>query len=296
MMNNIFIQDLADRVATDYIKSQVPLNDSITKLAKEENLNPEAVARVVERANTGVQVALFSEMGPKDTFEFPLASTEAILSGLNHDALEGYEEKPIAEGNSIVKESEHAPKMTKLAKWSDDIATSDWNPNHMTHDQVLLHASESFAQAEAEMKSILIESETDLEKTAEEFVEECRQGFVEGELDPEDVIAGVVYFRPNTSDLVCNLVKEAVYNTRPVDSAENYSNIPPAYLAAASNTRPVKVIDSNHSLIQTLDTLVSQARSVDSNQRGLYLISDKVKYIKTKVQDCLSREYEKDVR
>ena len=41
----------AERVATDYVNDRIPLNQGITKVANDNNLNAEQVKRVVEKAN-----------------------------------------------------------------------------------------------------------------------------------------------------------------------------------------------------------------------------------------------------
>jgi hypothetical protein len=294
MVNDSLIQKFADLAANGYVKDKVPLNEAIVKIAREESLTAEAVARVVERANTGVQVCLFSELGPKETFEFPLASTKEVLASLNANAI-GQEyvlrESPEPENKNL--------GVDKLSNWTGDLTESDWDPRHPTHEQVLMIANEQFKAAREEMRARVIESESNLEKTAAEFVDGCKQEIASGEWTADELAENMAYFRPTSKKLAYSLIKQAneqCHHTRPVDSAEGYNDTPPAFLTNEGNSRPVKVLDSNHSLIITLDTLVDQARQADCHNKGLYIIDDKVQYIQTQVKDALSREYEKEVR
>jgi hypothetical protein len=294
MVTDSLIQRFADSATNSYVKDKIPLNEAIVKIAKEESLSPEAVARIVERANTGVQVYVFSELGPKETFEFPLASTKEVLCSLNKDAV-GKEYQP-KEPYSI---SDKDAGMPKLASWTDDLITSDWDPRHLTSHQLLMRANEQFKAAQEEMRARVIESEGNLEKTAAEFVDECKQQIASGEWTADELAENMAYFRPASKQLAYSLIKtanEQCHHTRPIDSAERLDDTPPAFIVNEGNSRPVKVIDSNHSLIITLDTLVDQAREADCHNKGLFIIDDKVRYIQTQVKDVLSREYEKEVR
>lgn len=293
MTDNLQIQLLADKAASEYINNKIPLNDSITKIAKEESLSPEAIARVVERANTGVQTALFAENGAKEYFEFPLASTTDILMGLNVNAIG--EDLALKESSSKVEDK---VSKTKLAKWTKDWSESDWDPNSMTPSQALVMTMEKFAAAEEEMRGRVIESEAALEKSAKEFVDKCKQGIAAGDFTIDELAADIFYYRPKIKDLSSALIKEAydqTHHTRPVDSSKSYVNVPPAFLTHGTS-RPVKVIDANHSLLEVLDTLVEQARMSEHCNQGLMIVSDKAKYVKSLVNEHLVREYEKDVR
>ena len=93
MVDQYQIQSWADEVADRFLKEQAPLNDSILKIARDEGLATESIARIVERANTGVQTALYSEYGPKEVFEFDMASTRDILDELNEPTPESQEQE-----------------------------------------------------------------------------------------------------------------------------------------------------------------------------------------------------------
>ena len=76
------LEHLADIASEGYLKANTPLNDSIVKLAQDQNLNREQINRVVETANTNVYLKLFNESNNKYV-EFPAADSEKIASVLN---------------------------------------------------------------------------------------------------------------------------------------------------------------------------------------------------------------------
>lgn len=71
----------AEIAANDYLNNEVPLNDSIVKLAEEKELNPEQIKRVVEAANVKVFQKHFGDddrEGHKDV-DFDVADPKVII-------------------------------------------------------------------------------------------------------------------------------------------------------------------------------------------------------------------------
>lgn len=53
------LEDMGRQAAMAFLERQVPLNDTILKIASEEGLNEEGVKRVCETANVAVDASLF---------------------------------------------------------------------------------------------------------------------------------------------------------------------------------------------------------------------------------------------
>lgn len=68
----------AKKASDNYIKSKIPLNDSIKKIAEENGLNDEYVRRVCETANHNVNQHLFDTQEDKNIY-FKVAEAETIL-------------------------------------------------------------------------------------------------------------------------------------------------------------------------------------------------------------------------
>jgi len=75
---------LAKEASADYINNNVPLNDSIAKLAENNALNREQINRVTESANTSTYLSLFKASNDKYV-EFPVADSEKIASIINSE-------------------------------------------------------------------------------------------------------------------------------------------------------------------------------------------------------------------
>jgi hypothetical protein len=76
------LKELSKTAARRYIKDKVPLNESIMKIAQEEQaLNPEHIKRIVEMANTDVYLHLHGNEEDKNVF-FDIADPSTILEEL----------------------------------------------------------------------------------------------------------------------------------------------------------------------------------------------------------------------
>ncbi len=77
MISSYQLDMFARQAVADYLQNQVPLNDSITKIAEEHALNKEQVARVIEAANTSTYLDLFEKSADKYV-QFPPADPSKI--------------------------------------------------------------------------------------------------------------------------------------------------------------------------------------------------------------------------
>ena len=98
-MNNL--DYLAKEAADQFIQNNIPLNESIIKIAENSALNPEEINRVVENANNSVYLALFKTADDK-YIEFPVADSEKIAAALDDkyvdiDSLSDYDVPPSKE-------------------------------------------------------------------------------------------------------------------------------------------------------------------------------------------------------
>jgi hypothetical protein len=70
--------DLALRAKSSYLEGGQELNDSIEKIAREENLSSEQIKRVCEKANEATFLDLFEKTADKN-FKFPLADSGEVI-------------------------------------------------------------------------------------------------------------------------------------------------------------------------------------------------------------------------
>lgn len=117
---------LAEAVADDFINSEVPLNDSISKLAGEMDLNQEQVRRLCETTNNTTFNKLFKNKDKTANdriVEFPVADYKAILGDKIKEAsaylptnpLTAYDLRPLNDEMHSVRHPEPAPSTEKIA-------------------------------------------------------------------------------------------------------------------------------------------------------------------------------------
>lgn len=78
-MNILDIDTWSKTAVSEYLTKNVPLNDTITKIAETHGLNKDQISRIVEAANTDVYVNLFNQA--KDKYiHYETADTEKIAN------------------------------------------------------------------------------------------------------------------------------------------------------------------------------------------------------------------------
>jgi len=73
-------EDFSDQVVDGFLEAKKPLNGSILKIAKENDLNPDQIKRLVEMSNIKAFLKIFNKPESKEkNIEFDVAEPEAIL-------------------------------------------------------------------------------------------------------------------------------------------------------------------------------------------------------------------------
>lgn len=73
------LEVLAKSASKEYLENGTSLNQSITKIASERELNPHQIERVCEIANLSTHQALWSKTAQKDKVAFPLADARKVI-------------------------------------------------------------------------------------------------------------------------------------------------------------------------------------------------------------------------
>lgn len=75
------LKDLSVTVVESFINNKVSMNETITKIACDRELNPDQTKRLVETSNTVAYLKLQKEASDK-TFEFPVADYNQVILGM----------------------------------------------------------------------------------------------------------------------------------------------------------------------------------------------------------------------
>ena len=93
------LETFAKTAAKRYVEEKAPLNDTISKLAEENDLNKAQIERVCELANIATHQALWPKTAEKVKVAFPLADSKAITKH-HKDKPASSEKSPCACGSS----------------------------------------------------------------------------------------------------------------------------------------------------------------------------------------------------
>jgi len=74
------LESFAKIAAKRYLEEGTPLNDTITKIAKENELNAHQIERVCEMANITTHKGLWAKTAAKEKIAFPLANSKVVLA------------------------------------------------------------------------------------------------------------------------------------------------------------------------------------------------------------------------
>lgn len=222
------LENLAGIAAEQYLKHNVPLNDSITKLAQENALNHEQVNRVVEAANTGVYVKLFNESNNK-YIEFPNADSEKIATLMNPPKkamnIADYQQEPAA----IMAE-----QLPIFPEASDPVASKE---------AAVLQDFYKLASMQERINNAIIEVETQFEREFDAFTSMVKQAVLRGTSFAE-VQSAITSLLP---DPFIKVAMRTVYKTLQENSV----------LKSEGNFEKTGSVNTNHPLIKKAEELMA---------------------------------------
>lgn len=261
-LSPINLSSLGVKAAEQFLTGNVPLNDSITKMATVHNLNDEQLKRVCEIANIKAFNLTFDKTAKK-TFEFPLASWEMIL---------GRTSEPLAKVAS--------PQVSKTTNWRQDRELEKiWSRMPSDEDDGMLKVahrehdikSEKALQAMDRAKGIVNDTVTMAKYATSKSIEDLRgsikQYLMEGQ-DPGLIIylADMKGLKPIINEILDEL--ESGFNR----------NIP------RIETRPERVIDPQHPILIQMDTVSKAGRELREKTDRFNLYADKYTYLRKEVR------------
>lgn len=328
------IRDLADRAATDFLaplsekraspdyiaknaakilaERGVGLSEMVTKVAREENLNPHEIARVCEEANKEVFGRLYKGAEDK-TFEFAVADAREVMKALD---------VPYEGPGDIFLPVEHpkyAAEKTAAAPTPTSWASTALRPSK--HQEGALSLEEE-KQAQEAFRELAWEAKATKDQAALDFLKTARELVLEDERTLDGLLALVQEARPNSpahtkvarellamvaldtrrpfaagADLVTKyatvLAGESAsqgdvpsddLRTVDADTFEFWAKSPGARTEelvgpVSSGGDPVRVINGRHKLFTAIDTLIDQSGKESTYGGGLLVAGDRVRNV-----------------
>lgn len=214
------LRELSKTAARRYIRDRVPLNESIIKIAHDEqSLNPEHIKRIVEMANTDVYLHLHGNERDKNVY-FDVANPHTILEKL------GSIEKKAEYDLSDYRTSPSKARAIKLASlpWIDEELEQDTTTylRHADPRNDLLDLNEKLHSAKdqllSERENTAYKMKTAYNKLYNAVKSELRDGQISEDSDERPTFSNIAQVMSTVSNselgvlepIATNLMKEKV--------------------------------------------------------------------------------------
>lgn len=276
------LNSLAKIAADGYLKKNTPMTQTLTKIAEAEGLNTHQVEYVAGEANKMVWASNYQH-DKKAAYDFPLADPTAIVSHLQIKPVE-----KIAEANL-----DYSLPPTQLQKQASDkqvfgefaSGLTD-NNDRRTLKHNLQSRYEKLAQARSEAEGDLMILEASINGLDNKFVKEARQMVIQTPFTERSAtIEKIAEFIRSTghvevgqrlmSKLASKIVKDGLIKEADLKAPEEY----------ISPTLPARIINGNHSLFITIDTIVKQENRYSSLKHQFIICDDTLPVLKEKIRE-----------
>jgi len=280
------------QVSVDYLQHNKPLNDSIAKIASENSLSPTQISRVVENANLSTDSTLAKTAEDKNG-QFGIADTAQIMSILDTTP-------------SIKTASDYntAPTFHKSYDYNEVFGIDEVSNEHEVNEKLanISEFQEKVASA-MELQNQNIENNCfEILATRDEFYKIAKQLVLRGEnlmdiaLEAQHALENenyrvVVAEEFKTASI--KLIKDGVYGPvlqQKLAEAVSEELISdkldfPTEPTADPRTGKVKIVNGNHPVFTTINTLVSQLSLEDAMKKSTYVLEDRANYVAVRGED-----------
>ena len=286
------LMDHATEATDAFLNHDIPLNDSIQKIASREDLSTHEIERVVEESNKVAYLALRPKMAAenKPVFEFDLADRDAILDSLQKNA--SYLPSP-SRGWSSSHVDEAPVTKTAHDMWVDTLGEMQvelGTPKQIT-ERLL-------ANKELEREKLaqdLFATQLAIKNTRDSFVKTAKNMVLQDGIPLDKLATALLAACPDAGDVlgvllgdvraICGIPPGSVKVAAPFQGQMNH--------ALTISGQPVLMINGTHKLVMDLDTLVDQSDSHRNFQNGIYKVDDDVTYLRKNLRNMQSQESSK---
>ena len=266
-----YLNSLAKTAADSFIKNKTSMNDTLQKVASSEGLQPHHVEYVAAEANKMVWARNY-KLDKTAAYDFPLADHKVIVGNSQRKPVE-----KIAEADLDYMSAPSDMKKTASTDgyvhgvFETDI-TKNIDKKQLKQD--LTNRYEKLAQAREEAEADLFMAETKIGALELKFVKEARQMIMETPfLDRADAMDKIAEFvrsagHSEVGKRLMQKLSSAIVKSGLIKEAD--LKAPEQYI---SETLPARIINGNHSLYITIDTIVKH-EDLASNLKRDFIISD----------------------
>lgn len=275
------LNTLAKTAADGYLKNKTPLNSSLKKMASSEGLVPHQVELVAAEANKLVWASHYQN-DKSAAYDFPLADPRAVVDEMQVKPVE-----KVAEANL-----DYALPPSSLQKQAADkqiygeffTGLTDGN-EQKTLKHTLQARYEKLAQAKDEAEGDLMLMRAKIDMLDLNFVKEARQMVIQTPFtERPETMKKIAEFINSTgkyevgkrliTKLSSKVVKDGLVKQADLQAPEQY----------ISETLPARIINGNHSLFITIDTIVKQEDAYSSLHKNFVICDDTLPVLKEKIR------------
>jgi len=277
----------AHSASREFITNGTPMSTSITKVAQENELSPVQIQRICEIANHHAYSELFKTAEDK-TFEFPLAKSEEIMALLQEEpekiaadyVLDPVGEKREVDCNRVFGitdvgnecETDEAAKLTQSAL-SKVAAAREEIEGRLSVSANSIHGAEDAFYKTAKQMVLNGTALSDVHAACTSHWDSPLAGElmakVAMQMAQEGVLGAKIEHLVKTSEAVdAKLISEKLHKNNP--------------------GVPTRIINGNHPIIAHINTLSDKYKDADNMERGLTVLDDKARMLRTRMKDLNS--------
>lgn len=278
------LNTMAKTAAQQFIKSKKSMNESLSKVASSEGLEPHQVEYVAAEANKYVWADYYQNNKKDSAYSFELADPNAIVGGLQKKPQEKVAMASLdymVAPNSLKKEAGMLDGQV-YGEFATDLTEKN---NQRALKAQLTQRYEKLANAreQAGMEATILEES--IRNLENKFVKEARQFVIETPFtDRLEALEKIAEFVRATGKielgqklmqkLAKQVAKDGLVKEADMKAPEEY----------ISETLPARVINGNHSLYITIDTIAKKMDNLSNMRRDFVIVDDTLPVLKEKIR------------
>lgn len=282
------LETMAKLAAKAYVESGVPLNETIGKMASDNDLNPHQIERVCEMANIDTHKALWAKTAAKHEIHFQVADAKKLVK---HASV------TTARGSTVTTSEYNSPPKIASAKATAVLAKIA-SPTIQGHDGLYNVTSKQQLQATLTKKaaerdrarSKTLADGIKLEELTKEAFRTVKQAVLGGASMQDIYIAcdsvGMGKFANEFLQMFeAQLIGETHGSTRIRLEKLAIGKVPDSFLSQGPARSALTVVNGAHPVLISLDTLAKQTDQVEQGLLGYLRLNDEVKIYEQKLKE-----------
>jgi len=286
---------LAKTAAKRYLLDGVPLNDSIRKIATENDLNQNQIERICEMANLSTHQALWAKTAQKESVAFPLADAKMVVSVVKKEPLDASDpSSPLVSPRTC--DSDYAGPPTKVPMPGPSMASmmgvTPSDVHQGLHEEpekkrIIIIMQKRAAERDA-LKSELLYKGMQLESLEKRAFAEFKQTVLSGTslTDIYTAACGAGFQKEAAAYFPAwydQLVSGSHGDLRRHLEKQAIGRAPDELIS--SNLGSMSVINGAHPVLVSLDTVQKKTGEIKQGLHNLLRIDDQLKIYRQKLRD-----------